>query len=213
MGSLVTTALLQPAPGRSFHPRLEAFPDVFRAPGQLPIAGSAPLPAAVFPRSDRARRGSGSSPRIPARGGRHREGPRRHRQLPAGRAGHRAGETRTEGETPTGCGGGTAANSPEPSLPRTGPESRRAPANRQGEGRGAAPRPPRRPPPLPAVPTEKQGREPHGRGAARSWAQESRREHRGGRVTEPNRAVPCRALHTAPHLSRAVQPTAAALPL
>lgn len=186
MGTLVTTALLQPVPGRSFHPRLEAFPDILRAPLQLPTGRlRATLPGG-------ARRGLPAHPgeRRPQTGAPGRAEPVPAAKRPPGAATSRRGGTgRAEtlrGGNPTGCEGGTAANSPEPSLPRTGPESRKAPANRQGAGRGAAPRPPRRPPPLPAVPTEEQGREPHGGGAAQSRARESGGERRAGRVTAPS---------------------------
>lgn len=93
-------------------------------------------------------------------------------------------------------GGRRAANSPEPSLPRTGLESRKAPANRQGAGRvGATVR--AGPEPLPAVPTEEKGGEPHGgRARPHPGAAESRGEASSSAqhnaACPPHRGLPCR---------------------
>lgn len=116
----------------------------------------------------------------------------------SGRDGTSRADTRgqrcSEGKTPTGYGGGTAANSPEPSLPRTVPESRKAPANRQGVCRGAAPRPPRRPRRSPRYPPRSRT-ESHM--AAVQPGADARAEPRRAVCQPGHSAVPC-ALPAAP---------------
>lgn len=197
-----------PAPGQRCDPG---------PPPAQPSAAAAP-PLAPLPGAARQRTAGTAPPspaprprRVPARGGRDRA--RRGSAEPGPATGRPRGPSPPGGEgtggvgpggggggggrTPPWTGGGRrAANSPEPSLPRTGLESRKAPANRQGAGRvGATVR--AGPEPLPAVPTEEKGGEPHGgRARPHPGAAESRGEASSSAqhnaACPPHRGLPCR---------------------
>lgn len=188
-GTLVTTALPQPVPGRSFHPCLEAFPDLLRVPVQSRTAGSAHPPGVAAPRPLRAsRRGSRASRREERPG---REEPSRYPRPSAGRDAPR-------GKPPRNVEGGQRPTHPSR---RCRPPGRRA-GRRLGTDRecvGALLRPPRRPRRSPRYPPKSRA-ESHmaaGQPGADARAEPRRAVCQPGHSAVPCRAVPC-ALPAAP---------------
>lgn len=236
---------------REFRPRLEAFPVILRAllqshhhhhpphtagPGRPPGSTATPARAQPSPGGRGPAARTAPRPRPAATPGQRRPQPGAPRgsaePVPAApsAATFRRGGTGRDGRrgTPPGRRGGgrRAANSPEPSLPRTGLASRKAPANRQGaghvgSGRCSAPAP-SAPSRRPAVPTEEKRGEPHGGGAPRTPGEPRAEVRRCEGSSTAQSSVPRRAgppppraaVHSAlpQHLCGAARPAAAAAP-